>query len=103
MTNPSTPALVAAPTRTVLTGDGVAWLAEHPLSPAHAVVTSLPDVSELRALSLEAWRAWFVDTVALACTQVAESAVAVFYQSDIRREGRWIDKGYLVAQGADRA
>jgi len=103
MPSPTTPALVSTPTRTVLGGDGVAWLAQNALAPTHAVVTSLPDVSELRALNLAAWRAWFVDTVALACTQVAESAVAVFYQSDIRREGRWIDKGYLVSSGAERA
>ena len=94
---------VAGPTRTVLEGDGVAWLAQSALPPTHAVVTSLPDVSELRALGFEGWRAWFVDTVALACAQTAESAVTVFYQSDIRREGRWIDKGFLVASGAERA
>lgn len=97
------PASVLTPSRTVLTGDGVAWLAESALSPAHAVVTSLPDVSEVRTLDLDGWRAWFVDTVALVCAKVAEDAVAVFYQSDIRRDGRWIDKGFLVAQGAERA
>lgn len=103
MQNPTTPDRVATPTRTVLVGDGVAWLAQNAQPPTHAVVTSLPDVSELRALGLAAWRTWFVDTVALACAQVAESAVAVFYQSDIRREGRWIDKGFLVGVGAERA
>ena len=94
---------VGTPSRTVLAGDGVAWLAQSALTPTHAVVTSLPDVSELRALGFEAWRAWFVDTVALACTRIAETAVAVFYQSDIRREGRWIDKGFLAGLGAERA
>jgi hypothetical protein len=94
---------VADPARTVLEGDGVAWLARSALPPTHAIVTSLPDVSELRALDFEAWRAWFVDTVALACAQVADTAVAVFYQSDIRREGRWVDKGFLVSSGAERA
>jgi hypothetical protein len=100
---PVVPAAVRAPSRTVLVGDGVAWLAQSALAPSHAVVTSLPDVSEVRALDLEGWRAWFVDTAALVCGKVADSAVAVFYQSDIRRDGRWIDKGFLVAQGAERA
>jgi hypothetical protein len=29
--------------------------------------------------------------------------VAIFYQSDVRRQGTWIDKGHLVACGADAA
>lgn len=87
----------------MLTGDGVAWLGATPLPATHALVTSLPDVSELRPLDLAAWQRWFVDTVRLACAQVAESAVAVFYQSDIRHAGLWIDKGALVAQGAAAA
>ncbi len=91
------------PTREVLQGDGVAWLAATPLPPTQALVTSLPDVSELASRDLGAWRRWFVDTVRLACTQVAESAVAVFFQSDIRHEGLWVDKGALVAQGAEGA
>ncbi len=84
-------------------GDGVAWLARAPLPADHAIVTSLPDVSELPDLDYDAWRQWFVDVVALACTQIADDAVAIFYQTDIKRDGRWIDKGYLVQRGAERA
>ena len=43
------------------------------------------------------------DTVALICAQVAEAAPAVFYQTDVKLDGRWIDKGHLVAVGAERA
>lgn len=92
-----------APTRTIEVGDGVAWLAAGPLPPTHALVTSLPDVSELRSLGLEAWSGWFRDTVELACRQVAATSVAIFFQSDIRRAGVWVDKGALVAEGAGRA
>jgi hypothetical protein len=67
------------------------------------VVTSLPDASELPDLGFDAWRGWFVDTVELACRAVADEAVAVFYQTDVKRDGRWIDKGHLVHLGADRA
>jgi len=90
-------------TRTLHHGDGVAWLASAPLPADHALVTSLPDVSELPALGDAAWRRWFIDVVALACTQVAEDAVAIFYQTDIKRDGRWVDKSYLVQLGAERA
>ncbi|MGC3996600.1 MAG: SAM-dependent methyltransferase [Anaeromyxobacter sp.] len=92
------------PTRTVHCGDGVAWLADHsPLPADHAVVTSLPDHSELPALGFEGWRAWFAETAALACRAVADEAVAVLYQTDVKHDGRWVDKAYLAQQGAERA
>ncbi len=89
--------------RTVHVGDGVAWLRANPLPPSHAVVTSLPDVSELASLTFHAWERWFTDTAALACAQAADDAVAIFYQTDIKHEGRWIDKSWLVARGAEAA
>ncbi len=92
-----------SPTRTVLCGDGVAFLAAGRLPADHAVVTSLPDLSELPELGPDGWRAWFVEVAALACAAVADEAVAVFYQTDVKRDGRWIDKGHLVQLGAERA
>jgi len=89
--------------REVVQGDGVAWLARGPLPAGHAVVTSLPDHSELPRLGVEGWRAWFVEAAALACRAVADDAVAVFYQTDVKHDGRWIDKGHLVHLGVDRA
>lgn len=89
-------------TRVVHHGDGVAFLATA-LPPDHAVVTSLPDHSELPALGVEGWKKWFVDTVALACRAVADDGVAIFYQTDVKHDGRWIDKGHLVMSGADAA
>jgi hypothetical protein len=91
------------PRREVHCEDGVAWLARAPLPADHAIVTSLPDASELPDLGFDGWRRWFVDTVALAAAAVAGDAVAVFYQTDVKREGRWVDKAHLVACGADRA
>jgi hypothetical protein len=89
--------------RVVHHGDGVAFLARGPLPADHAIVTSLPDHSELPALGVDGWRRWFVDTVALACRAVADEAVAMFYQTDVKHDGRWIDKGHLVLLGADAA
>lgn len=89
--------------REIVVGDGVGWLRSTALPATHAIVTSLPDVSELRLPSLEAWSTWFIDTVALAARQVATTSVAIFFQSDIRRDGLWVDKGALVAAGAQRA
>ncbi len=90
-------------TRAVHRGDGVAWLRDAALGPEHAVVTSLPDVSELPALDEAAWVAWFTAVAALVCDRVHEDSVAIFYQTDIKREGRWVDKAHLIHRGADEA
>lgn len=89
--------------RVVHHGDGIAFLARGRLPDDHAIITSLPDHSELPALGVAGWTRWFVDTVALACRAVADDAVAVFYQTDVKHDGRWIDKGHLVLCGADAA
>jgi hypothetical protein len=84
-------------------GDGVEWLRAATLAPDCAVVTSMPDHSEVPALGVERWKRWFVDTAALACSRVADDAVAIFFQSDVKHDGRWIDKGHLVHTGGDLA
>jgi len=91
------------PSRVVHQTDGVAWLAAHSLPPDHAIVTSLPDLTEITSLGADGWRRWFVDTAALACRQVADEGVVVFFQSDVKRDGRWVDKGFLVSVGAEAA
>lgn len=90
------------PQREVHDGDGVAFLRAAPLAADVALVTSLPDVSEL-ALPLDAWREWFVEVASLACRQTHPSAVTVFFQSDVVCESHWVDKGHLVSLGAERA
>lgn len=64
------------------------------------MITSLPDVSEL-TLDFDAWRAWFVDAARRIIRWLPPSGVAIFYQSDIRHRGAWIDKGYLVMRAAE--
>jgi len=91
------------PERTVHTGDGVAFLARGRLPDDHAIFTSLPDHSELPTLGVPAWKTWFVETVTLACNAIADDAVAIFYQTDVKYDGRWIDKGHLVLTGAEAA
>lgn len=86
--------------REVHHGDGLAFLREHALGSEHAVVTSLPDVSELD-LDLSAWRSWFIDTAELVCRSTHDEAVVIFYQTDIKRDGRWVDKGHLLHVAAD--
>lgn len=84
-------------------GDGVAWLREQALPAEHAIVTSLPDLVEVPSLGAEGWRSWFTDVAALACAQAADEGLVIFYQTDVKRDGRWVDKGYLVQAAAERA
>ncbi|MGB8931622.1 MAG: SAM-dependent methyltransferase [Anaeromyxobacteraceae bacterium] len=93
----------AEPSRTVHNADGVAWMREHGLAADHAIVTSLPDHSEVPGLGFDGWRRWFTDAAATACRAVADPAVAIFYQTDVKLDGRWIDKSFLVQVGAEEA
>lgn len=90
------------PARVVHHADGLAWLEEQALSPGHAIVTSLPDSSELR-LDVADWEAWFTAAAARACRSSADDAVTIFFQTDVKRDGRWVDKGLLVQLGAREA
>jgi hypothetical protein len=89
------------PSRDIVQADAFAWMDAHPAPARASVITSLPDVSELSHLDVEAWKAWFVGAVRRVIRWVPEDGVAVFYQSDIRHDGAWIDKGYLVVRGAE--
>ncbi len=92
------------PQRLVVQADALLWLAENAAQPLDAVVTSLPDVSELPQLGpgLDGWKRWFVDTAALVLRWTAPGMPCLFFQSDIRHHGQWVDKSYLVQQAAER-
>ena len=92
---------VTAPERRVVRADALCWLAENPAASGMSVVTSLPDVSELPALGFDGWRTWFVGAVQAVLRWIPEDGVAMFYQSDVRRRGAWLDKSYLVLRAAD--
>jgi hypothetical protein len=84
-------------------GESLAWLRERGPLPGASLVTSLPDASELPSLGLEEWRRWFVEAAASVMAATVDEGVAIFFQSDIRRDGLWIDKGDLVSRAAERA
>lgn len=77
----------------------MAWLREANLGPEHALVTSLPDRSELD-VDLATWRQWFLDAAELVLRQTHPQAVAIFYQTDVKDSGLWIDKAFLVQTAA---
>jgi hypothetical protein len=89
-----------APARIVHHADAIPWLAAQGRIAGASVVTSLPDVSELPSLGFDGWREWFLGAARAAMGCVADDGVAIFFQSDIRHHGVWVDKGALVAAAA---
>ena len=63
----------------------------------------MPDSSEVPGLGFGGWKKWFIATSALICHQLSDEGVAIFYQTDVKLDGRWVDKGFLVATGAEAA
>jgi hypothetical protein len=91
------------PGRQVHHGDALAWLRAHAPLAGASIVTSLPDVSEIPAFGFDEWRAWFEEAAELVVRAVPVDGVAIFFQTDIRHAGLWVDKGALVTRGAERA
>ena len=92
----------AAPGREVVCADAIPWMTARGRIEGACAVTSLPDVSEV-GVELEVWRSWFLGAVRLVVETVPDESAAIFFQSDIKRDGRWIDKGAMVVRAAEEA
>jgi hypothetical protein len=90
------------PVREVQCADAIPWMEARGCLAGACAVTSLPDVSEVN-LALPAWRLWFLNAVRLVIDAVPEKSAALFFQSDIKRDGAWIDKGAMVTRAAEDA
>ncbi len=90
------------PKREVVCADAIPWMAERGRIDGGCAVTSLPDVSEV-GVTLEVWRSWFSGAVRLVVDAVPDESAALFFQSDIKRDGEWIDKGAMVIRAAQDA
>ena len=88
------------PTRRIIQAEALAWMAENPAASGTSVVTSLPDVSELPERGFEGWKAWFGEAARAVLRWVPDPGLVMFFQSDIRHGGVWVDKGYLVQRAA---
>jgi len=99
VTTPPTPGA----TRTVHHADALPWLRAAGTLAGASVVTSLPDASEVPALGFDGWRRWFDEAATLILRSVPDEGVAIFFQSDVRHGGLWVDKGAMVAQAAEQA
>lgn len=87
--------------RSVYQEDAIKWLEERFPNPGESYFASLPDFSEFPELTIDEWKIWFTQTAKLILSKVSSKDVAVFFQSDIKHEGHWIDKAYLVQKAAE--
>jgi hypothetical protein len=59
-------------------------------------------VSGLPGLTLRAWQEWFVSAAELVLAATPDEGVTIFYQTDIKRDGVWVDKGQLCHRAAQQ-
>lgn len=90
-----------SPNRMVHCADARVWLEKAGNLKDCSLVASLPDISEFPSFSLQQWKEWFVEMASLIISCTADDGVAVFYQSDIKIDGIWVDKGYLCQKAAE--
>ena len=87
--------------RTVYCEDALDWLRTRGQLEGCSLITSLPDVSEVPAGGLERWKVWFLHAARLVLESCPPEGVTIFYQTDVKVEGTWVDKGFLCQKAAE--
>lgn len=87
--------------RSVYQEDALAWLKAKDVQEGESYFASLPDYSEFPELSLSEWKNWFTEVTGLILSKTSEKDVTVFFQSDIKYQGHWVDKAYLCQKAAE--
>jgi hypothetical protein len=90
------------PSRVVHCADAIPWMRERGVIAGACAITSLPDISEVN-LALPEWRTWFLDAARLVVESVPKDGAALFFQSDIKHENTWVDKGSMVIRASEEA
>ena len=89
------------PTRDIVQAEALAWMAATPAAAGTSVITSLPDLSEVPERGFDGWKQWFGEAARAVLRWTPEPGLTLFYQSDIRHAGSWVDKSYLVQRAAE--
>lgn len=89
------------PTREIIQAEALAWMAATPAAVGTSVITSLPDLSEVPERGFDGWKQWFGEAARAVLRWTPEPGFTLFYQSDIRHAGSWVDKSYLVQRAAE--
>jgi hypothetical protein len=91
------------PRRAVFCAEALSWLDARPSFEGCSFVTSLPDLSETPKLSAAAWKDWFILAASRIVASCPPDGVSIFYQTDVKKNGSWIDKSQLCQTGAGSA
>ena len=98
--SPSRHSLSSSPSREVFCEDALGWLERAGVLEGSSLVTSLPDFSEFPRLTLEGWQEWFVGAAVRVMQSCPPEGVSIFFQSDVRHAGLWVDKAFLCQLAA---
>ena len=101
--NGGIPSAGRPPSRVVHCAEALAWLRAQPVLAGCSLFTSLPDATELPGVRDQEWQRWFIEAAGLVLTRTPDDGAALFYQSDVKRGGVWIDKAYLLQKAAEQA
>jgi len=82
--------------------DALKWLGSRGPQTGASFITSMPDYSEFPSFTLEQWKLWFMNAAALVLSGCPDDGVAIFFQTDIKVEGTWVDKAYLCQKAAEQ-
>jgi hypothetical protein len=88
--------------RHLICGDAIEWLQSNAIAQDASIIASMPDISEFPQLSLSEWKNWFGDTAEIILKATPENQVTIFYQSDIKYEGEWVDKSFIIQSKAQK-
>ena len=85
--------------RKIITEDAIKFLSENKFEGV-STVASMPDFSEFSTFTLDEWKKWFEEMALLIFNSTSDTGVSIFYQSDIKQDGIWIDKAFLIQKVA---
>jgi hypothetical protein len=100
---PFPPSSDRLPRRRVVCDDALRWLKQNAPFEDASFITSLPDVSAFPHAPLDTWKRWFIEAAAAVMNATPDAGVSIFYQTDIKRDHVWVDKGYLCQRAAEEA
>jgi hypothetical protein len=90
------------PRKEIVQSDIMDYLEGRTFPSTQAVVASIPDSAELPNSAIDPWREWFSLVAERIIAATHPDTPIVFYQSDVRHAGTWIDKGFLVQEAAKK-
>ncbi len=87
--------------REVFCEDVNSWFVNNQLTSKSSIVASIPDISEFQGISVQEYRSTFINFAKLFLEKTPDDMVTIFYQSDIKIDGIWLDKSYLCQRAAE--